>query len=653
MTRQDALEQYQHAQKLGQKQYRSDVLHGRYPYPQVLDEILDESQSAGQVEMGLLEIPADQIVGTKTVGRKSTFASNFMPLMDDNSEFGNKWIQLCMAHLGDQGIREPIRCYEYLGRFYVQEGNKRVSVLKSYEASTIPGYVTRIVPAWSNDLKIQLYYEFMHYYQLTGLYQISFSQLGNSAKFQAALGYDADHVWTQDERLMFLSRFIRFRDFFRKQGGENLDVTPCDALLVWLRVYSFRDLKEMTASELTKSLARVWPDVELLQQSDSAIEISTEPNLSDRSFFSNFFTSKQQIKAAFFFQADPKLSVFTRSHELGAQHIVEMMGENVTVACYYNVKGDESGEWVMERAVAEGATVLFATAPPLIGACRKIAARHPELKVLDCALSMPYAGVRTYYGRMYEPKFIAGAVAAAFSQDPVLGYVANYPIYGVPAAINAFALGARMVNPKARVRLSWSCVPGDPYEVFHTEGIRTITNLELPSPDETNWAKNQGTYRLMEDGSVMAIASPVWNWGAFYEKVLTSILTGAWDSLSAKAGHKAISYWWGMNSGAIDVQMGPDLSDGVRCLAHCLRRDIMDHSIDPFRFGMTDQSGTVRSDGSRWLQPEEIMSMDWLLDCVDGTIPGFDELKPEAQDVVRVLGVYRDEIPPEKEGVLL
>ena len=62
---------------------------------------------------------------------------------------------LCAAHLGDEGIRDPIRCYEYMGRFYVQEGNKRVSVLKSYGAPTIPGYVIRVVPAWSDDPAIR------------------------------------------------------------------------------------------------------------------------------------------------------------------------------------------------------------------------------------------------------------------------------------------------------------------------------------------------------------------------------------------------------------------------------------------------------------------------------------------------------------------
>ena len=109
----------------------------------------------------------------------------------------------------------------------------------------------------------------------------------------------------------------------------------------------------------------------------------------------------------------------------------------------------------------------------------------------------------------------------------------------------------------------------------------------------------------------------------------------------------------GIKSGVTDVQLSPDLPEGVRCLAGCLRRDVMDGSIDPFRFIMRDQAGVLRSTGDRQMSPEEIMHMDWLCDCVDGEIPGFDSLKPIAQNLVRVLGIYRDQIPPEKEGVLL
>ena len=192
MSRQEAAQQYQDALKKGRKAYRDRILRGQYPYPQVLDEILNDAMTAGQVELGLLDIPAAQVVGTKTQGRRDAFAANFMPLMPADTEFAGKWISLCAAHLSDEGIREPVRCFEYLGRFYIQEGNKRVSVLKSYDAPSIPAYVTRIVPAWSDEPAIRAYYDFMHAYQFTGLYQVMFSRAGRFAKLQAALGREPE-----------------------------------------------------------------------------------------------------------------------------------------------------------------------------------------------------------------------------------------------------------------------------------------------------------------------------------------------------------------------------------------------------------------------------------------------------------------------------
>ena len=275
MSRQEATDQYIRALKQGQKTYKECILRGRYPYPQVLDEILDEHMVTGRVDMGVIEVPTEQVVGTKSAGRRSAFASDFMPLLDMDTEFAQKWMALCAAHLGDEGIRDPIRCYEYMGRFYVQEGNKRVSVLKSYGAPTIPGYVIRVVPAWSDDPAIRAYYDFMASYRMTGLYRVYFSRPGSFAKLQAALGFEPDHVWTADERQHFVAGLTYFRDALRKQSPEELPVTPSDALLVWLRVYSFEQLWSFSAAELTKSVAAVWPDIKLFA-ADKPISVSTE-----------------------------------------------------------------------------------------------------------------------------------------------------------------------------------------------------------------------------------------------------------------------------------------------------------------------------------------------------------------------------------------
>ena len=650
MGRQEALEQYVYALKLGQRYYKSAVINGGYPYPPALDEVLDLSMVAGRVEMGMVDIPSEQIVGTKSAGRKAALAGNFMPLLGVDSEFAGKWISLCEAHLGDEGIRDPIRCCEYMGRFYVQEGNKRVSVLKSYGAPTIQGIVTRIVPEYSEDPAVQIYYEFMRFYQLAGLYQLNFTRPGSFARLQAALGFEPEHVWTSDERRSFTAGYIHFKAAFDKLNAGRLPVTAADALLVWLQVFRFCDIKNQTHAELQKNLSTVWPDIEVLAEGQP-ISVSVAPQGgSAKNLISRFFGGGHgsHLNAAFIYGFDPARSAWTRAHEHGREYLAKHMGDRVDTRVYYT-QGRNYAE-AMEQAVADGADIIFATTPLMISACRRIAALHSNVRVMNCSLSLPYTGVRTYYSRIYECKFITGAIAGAMAEQNTIGFVANYPIYGVPAGINAFALGAKLTNPRARIKLVWSCTKGDPLEELIRQGISVISNKEATNPENEHWAMEWGTYKLQPDGSMLPLAVPCWNWGPFYEKVMLCILSGVCDS---KTPGQAINYWWGMNSGVIDVQLSDAMPDGVRSLTDILKNGLISGAIDPFKCRLVDQSGRIRSDGSCCLPPEEIMFMDWLCDNVEGSIPEFDQLLPSSHDMVRLLGVYRDKIPPETEGEAL
>lgn len=260
MSRQEALQQFRQALKAGQKCYRDCVHRGRYPYPQVLEERLRGCAVAGRVDLGVLDIPIAQIIGTNTAGRQAAFAANFMPLLDLGTEFASKWVALCEAHLGDTGITDPIRCFEYMGCFYVQEGNKRVSVLKSFEAPTIRAYVTRVLPVYSDDPAVRVYYEFLHFYGLCGLYQVHFNRVGDYPKLQAALGFDADHIWSDREKRAFLTAFYTFRTAYYKLSQEP-PVTTAEALLVWLHTYTLGDLRVLGPAELEKSIRAVWTEL--------------------------------------------------------------------------------------------------------------------------------------------------------------------------------------------------------------------------------------------------------------------------------------------------------------------------------------------------------------------------------------------------------
>ena len=126
---------YKEAQRRAQKEFRACTSRGEYPYLPVLDDFVSRDRLNRGVDLGQLQIPLEFVVGTCTGVRTNAFARNFMPLLEEDSEFASKWQALCQAHV-EEGIRDPIKVYEYMNRYYVQEGNKRVSVLKFRAAAS-------------------------------------------------------------------------------------------------------------------------------------------------------------------------------------------------------------------------------------------------------------------------------------------------------------------------------------------------------------------------------------------------------------------------------------------------------------------------------------------------------------------------------------
>ena len=231
------------------------------------------------------------------------------------------------------------------------------------------------------------------------------------------------------------------------------------------------------------------------------------------------------------------------------------------------------------------------------------------------------------------------------AKNDLIGYVASYPILGVPASINAFSLGARMTNPRARILLEWSCMEGSAVQKLIDRGARVISNRDVPVPNAHYLDLGEyGTYLIDEAGRLSPLASPCWMWGKLYENLVRTVLSGSYDQ---KKAPEAINYWWGMDSGVIDVQMTELVPEGTRTLAASLMNDIRSGTLLPFQRAMVSQDGIVRNDGSRDLTTRELLMMDYLMDGVEGTIPSYEELLPMSRALVRELGLHKEDLPPE------
>ena len=640
MNRLEAMEEYAKALKLGQKEVRDCQQKGRPVNPEVLYQVAGDLTADQSIHVGLVEIPAERIVGTKTAGRISAFSPGFLPLLGKDSEFAAKWVELCAAHL-TEGIREPIVCYEYYGNFYVQEGNKRVSVLKYYGSPRIPGIVHRVSPEPSEEPRYKAYQEFLEFFKCTKMYDVQFTAPGGYARLCEAVGIPVGEVWKTEDVRRFRAYFQYFREAFFALGGRERNISPEQALLVFLEVYDYADLGRFSASELKEMLQKTWDNI--LAREKGAPAVKTEPpvpTVKPAKLLTKMIIGSEHLNVAFIHQRTAAASPWTRGHEAGRQYLEEVMGKNVTCRSYFGADTAEKGEAMLMEALQDGADVIFTTTPLLIAPSLKFSVNYPKVRVLNCALHMPYSTVRAYYCRVYEAKFITGAIAGAMAKNGRIGYVGTYPIHGEPAAINAFALGAQLTNPRAKIELKWSCLPGNPTKELFDSGIRVISNRDTPDADRIY--TDFGTYFYNEEGRFIPLGSPVWRWGRLYEHVIRSILSGSWDSDKSP---QAVNYWWGIKAGVIDVSLTDKLPEGVRYLAKLLHSGLAEGRIDPFLRRIVDQQGRERSDGSQPLTPDELVRMDWLCGNVVGHIPGLDEVIPASKATVKLLGVFGEDGP--------
>ena len=649
MSHPEAKEQYILAHKLAQKEYKDLVAAGKSPHPAVLDEIRKGSSDI-YIEVGIAEIPSERIIGTKSAGRISAFTPSFLPLLEPGSEFASKWMDLCAAHLGEQGIRDPILCYEYLGNFYVQEGNKRVSVLRSFESPRITGNVLRVMPEKSDDPRIVAYFEFLEFYRDSKIYDVQFTKPGQYAKLLSALGKEQGQPWNQWDQRTFNAYISYFKEAFHKITEGKAEMTWEEALLYWLEVYTFRDIGRLSSSELLTAFSKLWHDLKAISE-EKPVEVSVAPEAGTASIGKVIsrliLPTPNHLHVAFIHPLDPDISAWVKGHDMGREHLERVMGDRVSVRSYFHADTPELANAHLEQAVADGADVVFTTSPQLARATLRAAIKYPKVRFLNCSVDVPYSSIRSYYSRMYEAKFITGAIAGAMANHDRIGYIGDYPIYGVPASINAFALGAQMTNPRAKIELRWSCLPGNPVNDFYSKGYEVISNRDVPTrgQDFSEFGA-YGTYFIDQNGNLTPLASPIWLWGSFYEKVAKSVLEDTWEQ---NTGKKALSYWWGMDSGVIDIEMSKALPDSMLYLAKLLRQAMRQGLIDPFARRIVAQDGTVKNDGVHIFTPDELLHMDWLCENVEGFIPEFHEIQPFAQPMVRELGLHRESIPRLKE----
>ncbi len=647
------IEDYRKACKQGRREVSAAISKGRYPYLPALDELLGERRGAGEVPLGVRDIPMELVVGTKTRSRSNMFSSGFLPIAETGTEFAVKWSRLFDAQTSE-GIRDPVVVYEYLQRFYVQEGNKRVSVLRYLGAPTITASVTRILPAPSDDPAIRCYHEFVRLYRVAPVYGLIFSKEGSCHTLAKLLGQTLDDPWPEDMVRSLSSTLFLFSQSYRARGGGLLSQTVADAFLLYVRAYATRRPLGVSSREMDVRVASLWGELVVASQKDAITYIespSEHPVGVTRSVrgITRGRRRSRPLRIAFVYDREPSTSGWTALHERGRLDLQRRLGSTVDTTAFFRRASDDDFDRAIAATVADEADVIVTASPRQMEQTRRAAVAHPDRVFINCSINLTSRAVRTFYARMYEVKFLMGALAASIAENHRVGYLANSPIFGSVAEINAFAIGVSMVDPYATVTLKWTATEGrDWWRELVESDVSVLAGRDYPNPLAPT--EPFGLSRLYADRPPERVATPVWDWGRYYELIVRSIQDDRWRREGDRHRDRALNYWWGMPADVVRLELGEGLASGPRRLMRTLRQDVIDGRLHPFEGMLVGQRGQlVRDEGSPRLTNEEIASMRWLNENVDGRLPKQWELSQQSAADVAASGVISAETDNEED----
>ncbi len=334
-----------------------------------------------------------------------------------------------------------------------------------------------------------------------------------------------------------------------------------------------------------------------------------------------------KLKVAFVYVAPIGDMGWTYAHDQGRLMVEKEFGDKVETAYIENVPEGPDAERVIRDFAQKGYKLIITTSFGFMDPTITVAKEFPDVWFVHISGYKTAANVSTVFGKIEEPRYVSGLVAGKMTKSNKLGYVAAFPIPEVVRGINAFTLGVRKVNPNATVKVVWTNTWFDPVKekeaavALLAEGCDVIAqHQDTPEPQKA--AEEKGVWGVGYDSDMSkqapkaVLTSPVWNWGVKYVDIVKQVMAGT---------YKTEEYWGGWKDGVVDLApYGPMVPDDVKKMA--------DAEIARFKSGqatiftvftgpLKDNTGKERVPAGTAMTAGELLSMDWFVEGVEGTVP--------------------------------
>ncbi len=305
-----------------------------------------------------------------------------------------------------------------------------------------------------------------------------------------------------------------------------------------------------------------------------------------------------------------------QSHYEGMKKTAEEL--NLDVAFRENIAANRISESVMEGLIAAGVKIIIANSFQFGPHIQAVASKHPEVKFFHASGIETSSNVATFFGRIYQMRYLSGIVAGKQTKTGNIGYVAAFDIPEVVRGINAFTLGVKKANPKANVIVRWTkSWEDDKICAKETRSLlanRSIDVLAMhtDSREPMRIADSLGIWIIgynLDNAEFYPehfLTAPVWRWEKFYTPHIR-------DALKNKFVGK--SYLDGIESGIVDLApFTSHVNPEAIALVASEREKMLNGSFDVFYGPIKDNSGTIRiNEGESMSDSDMFNQFNWFV----------------------------------------
>ncbi len=309
---------------------------------------------------------------------------------------------------------------------------------------------------------------------------------------------------------------------------------------------------------------------------------------------------------------------WNNAHYRGVQYACEKLGTELLVKEHVPEERESCAEAV-HSLVKEGASMVILSSYAYPTLVRDVIQSYPEVAFYGISAEYYADNMTSYFGRMYQARYLSGVLAGRMTKSNSIGYVAAMANSEVNRGINAFTLGVRSVNPDAQVHVIWT----QSWDDRQAEEAATMRLIEEFDADLITYHQNQhyvavtadqaGVYTIgyneMEEGlSERYLTASVWNWEELYCKIVRELLNGETNHVKR--------HWFGIETGVVGLgEYSPLVPEELRQEIENNKLLMAENSV--FSNVIYDTTGQLRCDSGESLSDEILLErMDWYVEGV-------------------------------------